>query len=104
MLSPIRTRAIPFTRTPVLASDPITSGYGAPEIELTIWQIVPATARGIPPAMTEAWGTCTMTPLSGGPAAPGVTITAHPMLTGGPGILTILGPPAAPFVTDGSPP
>src|SRR5437867_4282332 len=36
--------------------------------------------------MTEACATWTMTPVSGGPAAPGVTITAHPMLTGGPGI------------------
>src|SRR5947209_8052354 len=29
----------------------------------------------------------TITPESGGPAAPGVTMTAHPMLTGGPGML-----------------
>src|SRR6476619_6583248 len=31
-----------------------------------------------------------MTPLSGAPAAPGLTITAQPMLTGGPGISSSL--------------
>src|SRR5207248_433103 len=86
MLSPRRTSPIPLTSTPLLPSGPITSGYGTPETELTIWQIEPATASGIPLAVTAVCGIWTITPLSGGPAAPGVTTTAQPMETGGPGI------------------
>ena len=64
---------------------PIGSGYGTPETELTIWQIEPVVASGIPFAVAVAWSTATITPLSGGPAAPGLRTTAQPMLTGGPG-------------------
>jgi hypothetical protein len=56
---------------------------------LTIWQIEPAVASGIPPAVNAVCVIATITPLSGGPAIPGVTMTAHPMLTGGPGTLVL---------------
>jgi hypothetical protein len=62
------------------------SGYGEPETLFTIWQIEPAVASGMPPAVTAVWRMLTITPLSGAPAIPGVTITAQPRLTGGPGI------------------
>jgi hypothetical protein len=65
---------------------PIVSGYGAPLTELTIWQIEPDVASGIPDAVSVVCSTDTMTPLSGAPAAPGVRTTAQPMETGGPGI------------------
>src|SRR5437016_5201580 len=87
--SPIRTSAMPLMVTPVLPNGPITNGYGAPLTEFTIWQMEPATASGIPPAVTAACGMETITPESGAPAAPGVTITAHPILTGGPGICAL---------------
>jgi hypothetical protein len=54
---------------------------------LTIWQIDPEVASGMLPAVTVACSTVVMIPLSGAPATPGVTSTAHPMLTGGPGIV-----------------
>jgi hypothetical protein len=63
------------------------SGYGTPLTEFTIWQMLPATASGMPPAMATACGMTLMNPESGGPAAPGVNVTAHPIVTGGPGIL-----------------
>src|SRR5579884_1167958 len=50
----------------------------------------PATASGIPLAVTMPCGMDRMTPESGAPAAPGVTITAHPIVTGGPGIFKSL--------------
>jgi hypothetical protein len=62
--------------------------YGAPDTEFTMEHNEPATATGIPETVTLVWGMTTITPLSGGPAAPGVTITAHPIETGGPGIFT----------------
>jgi hypothetical protein len=65
---------------------PIGSGYGTPETELIIWQIDPLVASGIPLAVTIGCSTATITPLSGGPAAPGDSRTEQPMLTGGPGI------------------
>src|SRR5688572_5155084 len=60
--------------------------YGTPETEFTSCAIDPAVASGIPPAIRNVAGTLTMTPLSGGPAAPGVSTTAHPIETGGPDI------------------
>jgi hypothetical protein len=53
---------------------------------LTIWQIDPLVASGRPFAVAAVCSTAAITPLSGGPAAPGETTTAQPMLTGGPGI------------------
>jgi hypothetical protein len=61
-----------------------------PVSELIIEQIEPETASGMPPAVTHVWRMPTMTPLSGAPVAPGVTITMHPIETGGPGIAVIL--------------
>jgi hypothetical protein len=49
-------------------------------------QIDPAVASGMPPAVRNGGKMPTMVPLSGGPAAPGVTITAAPIVTGGPGM------------------
>ena len=86
MLSPIRTSALPVTLTPVLANGPITNGYGKPQTEFTIMQIEPAVASGIPLAVMTGGMTAMMVPVSGGPDAPGLTITIAPMLTGGPGI------------------
>src|SRR6478672_5018198 len=40
----------------------------------------------MPDAVTTVWRMVVITPESGGPAAPGLRITAHPMLTGGPGM------------------
>ena len=71
IMSPRRIRGIPLMVTPVLPSGPMGSGYGAPVREFTIWQIEPATASGWPPAVTAACGMDTITPESGGPAAPG---------------------------------
>ena len=71
MLSTIRTSARPLTRTPVLASGPIISGYGTPLTELIIMQIEPLVANGIPPAVMNGGSTVMIVPLSGGPAAPG---------------------------------
>jgi hypothetical protein len=86
--SPTRTSPWPSTVTPVEAPRlPIGSGYGAPETELTIWQIDPAVASGIPDAVTVACRIVRITPLSGAPAAPGERTTAQPMVTGGPGIV-----------------
>ena len=67
---------------------PIGNGYGTPESEFTIWQMLPTVANGIPPAVTTAWVMTEMIPESGGPAAPGLNMTAHPIETGGPGIST----------------
>jgi hypothetical protein len=41
----------------------------------------------MPPAVTVLCGIIVIMPLSGGPAAPGLTITAQPMVTGGPDII-----------------
>ncbi len=57
---------------------------------MIIWQIDPATARGRPETVADVWGTEMIIPESGGPAAPGVRRTAHPMVTGKPGILNLL--------------
>src|SRR5262245_16722860 len=62
------------------------SGYGTPDTEFTIWQMLPDVASGMPPAVAMVWVTATITPESGGPAAPGLSTTAHPIETGGPGI------------------
>lgn len=89
MLSPIRTNGWPWMATPVDAPiDPIGSVYGAPDTELTMLHNDPATASGIPAASTALCGMVVMTPLSGAPAAPGLTMTAHPTVTGGPDIIT----------------
>ena len=85
MLSPSRTSALPSTETPVDAPiPPIGSWYGTPLTELTIVQIDPVTASGMPFATAVVWVIVVITPESGGPPAPGDTVTAHPMLTGGP--------------------
>ena len=86
MLSPMRTNARPLTETPVLASGPITIGYGKPQTELTIMQIDPVVASGIPLAVMNGGNTAMIEPVSGGPDAPGLTITIAPILTGGPGM------------------
>src|SRR5688500_3745613 len=49
-------------------------------------QIEPAVASGIPLAMMTGGMITIMVPVSGGPDAPGLTITIAPILTGGPGI------------------
>jgi len=67
---------------------PIGRTYGAPDTEFTIEHKEPATAIGIPDTVTLLCGMSTITPLSGGPAAPGLTMTAHPIETGGPDIFT----------------
>src|SRR5687768_812740 len=86
MLSPIRTSPLPATVTPVLASGPITSGYGTPQTELTIKQMEPAVARGMPFAAMNGGRIIKTVPESGGPEAPGLTITIAPIVTGDPGI------------------
>ena len=86
IMSPIRTRPMPLIDTEVDPPLPIGSGYGTPDTELIIWQTLPTVASGIPPAVTTAWVMTLMKPESGGPAAPGVRTTAHPIVTGGPGI------------------
>lgn len=86
--SPMRTSGWPEIVIPLEPPGPIGSGYGAPETELIIWQIEPLVASGCPFAVTFVCSTVVMTPLSGGPAAPGVRTTEQPMLTGAPGILT----------------
>src|SRR5712691_9923958 len=86
MLSPMRTSACPLTLTPVLANGPITSGYGKPQTELIIRQMEPDVASGIPLAVMNGGSTTRMAPVSGGPDAPGLTITEHPIVTGDPGI------------------
>lgn len=49
-------------------------------------QIEPVVASGIPPAVMNGGNTAMIDPVSGGPDAPGLTITIVPILTGGPGI------------------
>ena len=85
MLSPIRTSGLP-TMTPVLASGPMTKGYGKPQTELIMRHMEPAVASGIPPAVTTGGRINMIVPVSGGPDAPGVTVTMQPIVTGGPGI------------------
>ena len=91
MLSKTRTSAFPLTETPVLASGPMISGYGTPESELTIRHIEPEVARGNPPAVITGGKIPRIVPVSGGPAAPGVTTTVQPIVTGDPGIFSSLG-------------
>jgi hypothetical protein len=92
MLSPIRTKASPPTVIPVLASGPITIGYGNPQTELIMRHKEPAVAKGIPPAVTTGGRISMIVPISGGPDAPGVTVTMQPIVTGGPGIDPPYGP------------
>jgi hypothetical protein len=87
IVSPIRTRAIPLIFTEPEPPGPMGSGYGTPDTEFTIWQMLVITANGMPFAVANVCGIVVMTPLSGGPAAPGLTITAQPMETGAPGIV-----------------
>jgi hypothetical protein len=56
---------------------------------LIIMQIEPLVASGIPLAVMNGGSTTMIVPVSGGPDAPGLTITIAPMLTGGPGILLL---------------
>jgi hypothetical protein len=86
MRSPMRTSARPLTVTPLLANGPMTSGYGNPHTELIIRHIEPAVASGIPAAVITGGKMAMIVPISGGPDAPGVIITEHPIVTGGPGI------------------
>jgi hypothetical protein len=76
--------------TDVEPPGPIGNGYGAPVTEFTIWQIEPTVAKGSPPPVAFACVTTVMTPVSGGPAIPGESSTAHPIETGGPGIVVSL--------------
>src|SRR5947209_6070878 len=89
MWSPTRTSALPPTVTPVLASGPITAGYGKPHTELIIRQIDVLVASGMPLAVTTGGSTAMIVPLSGGPDAPGVRMTEQPIVTGGPGIAAL---------------
>src|SRR5438046_8503507 len=75
---------MPLIATEVEPALGMGRGYGAPLTELIIWQTLPTTASGMPPAVAIACGTTVMIPLSGAPAAPGLNTTAHPMVTGGP--------------------
>lgn len=86
MLSPTLTSGMPPTVTPVLARGPMTSGYGKPQTELIMRHIDPAVASGIPPAVITGGKMTRIEPVSGGPDAPGVTLTMQPIVTGGPGI------------------
>ena len=63
--------------------------YGIPESELIIMHIEPVIARGIPLAVGPPGGIIVMVPLSGAPATPGDSTTAHPIVTGGPGIVSV---------------
>src|SRR5579871_3062125 len=85
--SPTRTSAVPLMVTHVEPPAPMGSGYGTPETELTIWQMLPTVASGCPLAVTIDWRMTLTKPESGGPAAPGVNTTAQPIETGGPGIV-----------------
>jgi hypothetical protein len=87
IMSPIRTRPVPVIDTEVDPPAPIGSGYGTPETEFTIWHTLPTVASGCPLAFTTAWVITLMNPESGGPAAPGLSTTAQPIETGGPGII-----------------
>jgi hypothetical protein len=48
--------------------------------------IDPLVASGIPPAVIKGGNITRMLPVSGGPDAPGLTITMAPIVTGDPGI------------------
>lgn len=97
----------------------VTPGASGPPDTGTIMLITPpvVTAGGMP--LATAGSMCLMInsvwgfpyPLVIGPlASTGVTVGGVPLVRMGdsipspPGILTILGPPAAPYVTDNSPP
>ena len=70
----------------MLASGPMTNGYGKPHTELIIMQSDPLVASGIPLAVITGGKIAMIEPVSGGPDAPGLTITIAPILTGGPGM------------------
>jgi hypothetical protein len=65
----------------------MTSGYGNPKTELIIRQMDPTVASGIPLAVISGGSITRILPVSGGPKAPGLTMTIAPMVTGGPGIV-----------------
>jgi hypothetical protein len=69
-----------------MPTEPMGSGYGAPLTELIIWQMDPPVASGMPVAVAALWVIAVIIPVSGGPAAPGLKITLHPIVTGLPGI------------------
>lgn len=84
MRSPILTKPCPaIVNVAELPTDPIGNTYGAPLRELIIWQSDPLTATGNPPAKTLVWKMVVIIPLSGGPATPGESKTAQPILTAG---------------------
>lgn len=84
--SPTLSNARPETVTPVDAKGPMVSGYGTPVSELIMVHIDPVVASGMPPAVISGGKIVIIVPESGAPAAPGVTITAAPRDTGGPGM------------------
>src|SRR5262245_28517981 len=86
IMSPMRTSPVPLIVTDVEPPAPIGSGYGTPDTEFTIWHTLPTVASGRPPAVTAACVITLMKPESGGPAAPGLRTTAHPTVTGDPGM------------------
>lgn len=69
-----------------------------------------ATAGSICQMINSVSGVPYPLPIGSAGASTGVTIAGQPMvrlgdqIPSGPGVLMIIGPPAAPFVTDGSPP
>jgi len=58
-----------------------------PDSELIIVQTEPTIARGWPDAVGPPGGITVMVPLSGTPAIPGASTTAHPIVTGNPGMV-----------------
>jgi hypothetical protein len=69
-----------------MPTEPTGNGYGAPLTELIIWQMDPPVARGMPAAVAALCVIAVIIPVSGGPAAPGLNTTLHPIVTGLPGI------------------
>ena len=90
--SPTRTNGWPLIFTWLGDSGPMGNGYGTPESELTIRQVEPHMASGIPLAVGPPGGIIVIVPVSGGPAAPGASETEHPIVTGGPGIAFLFSP------------
>jgi len=89
IISPRRTSAWPLIRAWLGDNGPIGNGYGIPLNELIIVQMAPVIAKGIPLAVGPPGGIIVRVPLSGGPAAPGESKTAQPIVTGGPGMVEV---------------
>jgi hypothetical protein len=84
--SPMRTSGWPLLLAWLGVSGPIGITYGNPQTELIMLQIEPGSARGMPFAVGPPGGIIVIVPVSGGPERPGESITAQPIVTGGPGI------------------